>query len=136
MLWLALATVFVSIWLFRPKLPYMKLVMLAGLVFCAGLMWADVDTQVARYNVRAYQSGRLETVDMRHLSGLNEGAVPYIEELTDDSDPDIAHTARNILKNYDLPDDDLRGWNYTRARAAKILAPYQAKEAAEVLEVR
>ena len=37
-----------------------------GAVICALILgcvtfWADVDTQVARYNVRAYQSGQLET---------------------------------------------------------------------------
>ncbi|MBQ7801760.1 MAG: DUF4173 domain-containing protein [Oscillospiraceae bacterium] len=131
MLWLALTTVFVCVWLFRPKLPYMKPVLLTGLALCAGLMWADVDTQVARYNVRAYQEGRLETVDLRHLAGLNAGAVPYIEELTRDSDPEIAQTARDILENYDLPDRDLRGWNYTWARARDILEEYRLKEAAE-----
>lgn len=136
MLWLALTTVFVSVWLFRPKLPYMKLVMLTGLLFCAGLMWADVDTQVARYNVRAYQSGRLKTVDTRHLASLNAGAIPYIEELTDDPDPEIAQIARDVLESYHLPDYDLRGWNYTQARAAEILERYQEPELAETLDVR
>ena len=132
MLWLALTTVFVCIWLFRPKMPYMKLVMLAGLLFCAALMWADVDTQVARYNVRAYQQGRLETVDMSHLAQLNAGAVPYIEELVKDADPEIAQTARDILTYYDSYGYDLRGWNYTRSRAGEILEQYTQREAAEV----
>ena len=134
MLWLALTTVFVCVWLFCPKLPYMKLVMIAGLLFCAGLMWADVDSQVARYNVRAYQSGKLETVDLGHLAGLNAGAVPYIAELTADENPEIAEEARDILENYDLPDYDFRGWNYTWARAGEILSEYQQEpqEAAEV----
>lgn len=136
MVWLALTTVFVCVWLFRPKLPYMKLVMLTGLVFCAALMWADVDTQVARYNVRAYQSGRLETIDMSHLSRLNAGAVPYIEELTGDADPEIAQMARDILTYYDASDYDLRGWNYTRSRAQKILEQYDLKPSAEAAEVQ
>lgn len=135
MLWLALTTVFVCIWLFSPKMPYMKLVMLAGLLLCAALMWADVDTQVARYNVRAYQEGKLETVDMGHLSRLNAGAVPYIAELVDDTDPEIAQIARDILACYDFTEYDLRGWNYTRSRATEILEKYAQtpmREAAEV----
>ena len=131
MIWLGLTTVFVCVWLFEPKLPYMKLVMLTGLVFCAGLMWADVDAQVARHNVRAYQSGSLETIDMSHLSRLNAGAVPYIEELTGDADPEVAQDARDILADYNTSDYDLRGWNYARIRAAKILETYQPKPAAE-----
>ena len=132
MLWLALTTVFVCVWLFHPKMPYMKPVLLAGLLLCAGLMWADVDAQIARYNVRAYQAGRLETVDMRHLAGLSAGAVPYIEELVSDPDPQIRETARDILVHYDLPDDSLRGWNSSVSRAREILEEYRVREAAEV----
>ena len=128
MLWLALTTVFVSIWLFRPKLHYMKPVLLAGLLLCAGLRWADVDAQIARYNVRAYQDGRLESVDVSHLSRLNAGAVPYLAELATDEDPEIAEKARDILESFRLPDYDLRGWNYTWAQAREILEQYEALE--------
>ncbi|MBP3673491.1 MAG: DUF4173 domain-containing protein [Oscillospiraceae bacterium] len=136
MLWLALTTIFVCVWLFSPRVPYMKLVLLTGLLFCAALMWADVDAQVARYNVRAYQNGQLETVDMRHLARLNAGAVPYIEELVHDADPEIAQTARDILAYYGNSDYDLRGWNYARSRAQEILEQYELTPAAEVTDIQ
>ena len=68
------------------------------------------------------------------MAGLNAGAVPYIAELTADENPEIAEEARDILENYDLPDYDFRGWNYTWARAGEILSEYQQEpqEAAEV----
>ena len=128
MLWLAVTTVLVCIWLFREKLPYMKLSMVLGLALCATVFWADVDARVAQYNVRAYQQGRLETVDVRYLSTLSSGAVPYLQELTDDADPDTAKKAANALTNYYLYEaDDLRGWNWTCARAAEILEAYQTE---------
>lgn len=132
MLWLAVTTALVCVWLFREKLPYMKLSMLLGLILCAGLFWADVDARVAQYNVRAYQHGHLETVDLQHLSGLSAGAVPYIHELTADADPEVAEKAADVLENYYLYEsDDLRGWNYAVYRAARILEAYQPDEEAE-----
>ncbi|MBQ8236547.1 MAG: DUF4173 domain-containing protein [Oscillospiraceae bacterium] len=132
MLWLAITTIAVCVWLFRAKLPYMKVSVMVALVLCAGLFWADVDAQVARYNVRAYQSGQLETVDVEYLSRLSSGAVPYLEALTRDRDPDVAQEAREELAAYRLYQyDDLRGWNWTAWQAAQILEPYQPDEAAE-----
>ncbi|MBQ9148588.1 MAG: DUF4173 domain-containing protein [Oscillospiraceae bacterium] len=126
MLWLAASTIFVCVWLFRPKLPYMKLTLLLGLTLCAALFWADVDSQVARYNVRAYQDGRLKTVDVDYLGTLSSGAVPWLEELVEDEDEKISNQAWNTLSCYYLNDtEDIRSWNYARARAEGLLALYQ-----------
>lgn len=128
MIWLALTTVVICIWLFRPKLGYMKPVLLAALILCAGLLWVDVDTQVAKYNVRAYQSGKLETVDVSHLGILNLGAVPYLAELAEDSDPEIAQMAKDVLtrhaRYYLQEEPDFRSWNYAASRAMEILRQY------------
>ena len=135
MLWLAAVTVFVCIWLFRQTLPYMKLAMVLGLVLCACLFWADVDTQIARYNVRSYQEGRLESVDVYHLGNLSYGAVPYLAELTEDHDPEVAAQARDILSNWYISNRyDIRDWNLARVRAADILEEFHRNEAAEVIE--
>ena len=135
MLWLAVTTVLVSVWLFKASLPYMKLSMVVGLALCAALFLADVDAQVARYNVRAYQSGKLETVDVSYLEELSVGAVPYLEELTQDADEEVAKKALSALEDYDewrIPygsDSDWRHWNLSTSRSAEILEKYQ--EAAE-----
>lgn len=131
MVWLAVTTLLVCIWLFRPKFPYMKAVVITALVLGTLVFWADVDTQVARYNVRSYQSGRLETVDMGHLSSLGYGAVPYLAELAEDADPEVAQTAKDILTCWYCRTGDFRDWNYSKAAAEKILARYP--EQAEVL---
>ena len=119
MLWLAISTLLVCIRLAKPRFAYMKGVILAALVLSAALLWADVDTQVARYNVRAYRSGELETVDMTHLSTLGYGAVPYIAELTEDADKSVAQRAQEILllRRGDARIDDLRGWNLSEWQA-------------------
>lgn len=119
MIWLAVSTVLVCIRLAKPKFAYMKGVILGALVLSAALLWVDVDTMVARYNVRAYQSGVLETVDMTHLSTLGYGAVPYIAELTDDEDGAVADRAREILlyRWGDAHIEDFRDWNFSEWRA-------------------
>lgn len=122
MVFLGLTTLLVCVWLFCPKLPYMKLVMLLALVIGAVTIWADVDTQVAKYNVEAYQSGELAAVDVYYLAGLSEGAVPYLQELTRDADPTVAATAKEMLQCYDGERiTDFREWNWVRAEAWEIL---------------
>ena len=123
-LFLGVSTALVCVWLFCPRLPYMKAVLVTALVMGAVVSWVDVDTVVAHYNVRAYQSGRLETVDVAYLSTLSDGAVPYLVELAEDPDPQVRNNARDWLSWRDSRVEDLRGWNYTTAQASKILKQF------------
>ena len=112
-----IAMLVMMLWLIAPKLPYMKILVTVALLMGAATIWADVDTVVASYNVSAYQSGRLEKVDVWYLSTLNDGAVPYISQLTYDSDPDVAKDAYEVLEEryWELDEDyDFRGWNYVK----------------------
>ena len=118
MVFLALTTVYVSIWLFVPKMPYMKFVMLTALALGALTAWADVDTVVAACNVTMYQSGALKGLDVNHLSTLSLGAAPWLERLADSG----SVAARNVLdqwKDRELT-ADLRGWNIALAIARSI----------------
>lgn len=123
MVFLGLATATVCIWLFVPKLPYMKVVLLLALIMGAAVIWADVDTVVASYNVRAYQSGQLEMVDVEYLTTLSAGAVPYIAELADAGD----RTAKEFMQEYAVEDywdgnaHDLRSWNWTDWLAGMVM---------------
>lgn len=120
-LFLGLTSATVCLWLFLPKLPYMKIVLVTALVLGAVTMWADVDTQVARYNVEHYRSGALEEVDVEYLSTLSSGAVPYLKMLTADADPQVAAQAQDALKNYGWDQiEDFRDWNWAAAQAEKI----------------
>ncbi len=122
MLWLGLTTLVVSIWLFAPRLPYMKAILLMALVLGGSVLWADVDTVVARYNVTAYQSGRLESVDVSYLSSLGNGAVPYLQLLTEDPDPNVSKKAAEYLQyQYFSWDEDFRSWNYVNHIAEQYL---------------
>lgn len=117
MLFLALTTVVVIVWLFRQKLPYMKTVMLSALIIGALVIWTDVDTLVARYNVDAYLSGELKTVDVKYLTTLGNGAVPHIARLANEAEGTAADLARAHLETLSKQDQDLRSWNYVNSKA-------------------
>lgn len=122
MAFLAVTTVMVCVWLFVPRLQYMKAVMLVGLALGAAVIWTDIDTQVAKYNVSAYLDGDLETVDFTHLRGLGNGAVPYIAQLTRCGDKAVEQEARQILDEwYVWYDGDWRGWDMVTARALEYV---------------
>jgi len=129
MLWLALTTVLVAIRLFLPKFGYMKAVVLTAMVLGTLVFWVDVNTLVANYNVNAYRSGKLETVDVSYLSSLGSAAVPRLMELMEDQDPEIAEAARWQLdraNKYTV--EDMRQWNFSRAKADKLLSAYHAEQ--------
>jgi len=125
LLFLALTTGLVAIRLFMPKLPYMKTVILLALLLGATVIWVDVDSFVAKYNVDAYLSGQLETVDVSHLHHLGDGAVPHIARLAEEApDQAIAEKAAHVLEQQkNNASEDLRGWNYVNHIASKYLSP-------------
>ena len=112
MVYLGLATATVCLWLFRPRLPYMKILLIAALVIGAAVIWIDVDTVVADYNVSAYLDGRLETVDLSYLAELGDGAAPHIARLLEDTDASVAKQAQAILYRHRPFDGDFRSWNF------------------------
>ena len=131
MLWLCATTVLVAVWIFCPKLPYMKSVIAVAMVIGAAVIWADVDTVVAKYNVSAYLSGEMEQIDMAHMGTLNEAAVPYIYILAEQApDPEVREKAVDLLGNWyddwyvDVV-DDFRGWTYV-ARTAEGFLPEES----------
>lgn len=125
MVFLGSATALVCAWLFLPRLPYMKVVLLLAMVLGGIVSWVDVDTVVAKYNVEAYQSGQMDRVDVGYLSSLSNGAVPYLQELAEDNDPAIRALALEYLAYSHTEAADLRGWNYTTAQADQIIKQYQ-----------
>lgn len=122
MVFLGLTTLLVCIWLFVPKMPYMKVVLLTALIMGAVVLWADVDTVVARYNVQAYQSGQLSQVDVDYLTTLSAGAVPYIAELAEGGNQAAqAFMERDRSVYYwDAQLHDLRSWNWADWLAGQL----------------
>ena len=101
----------------------MKAVIISALLIGAALSWADVDTQVARYNVSRYLSGQAETIDVDYLNSLGSGAVPYLQKLAKEApDTAVSDSAQFYIENTCIAaPEDFRDWNYVNHIAAKIL---------------
>ena len=126
MVFLGITTALIALWLYLPKLPYMKAVLLTALAIGGLVLWLDVDTQVAKYNVEHYLSGDLARIDVDHLSDLGPGAVPYIQELTECANSDIREQARDVLKYWYIDSaDNFREMTVLGQRAAEILEQYK-----------
>lgn len=140
MVCLGAGVICVGIWLMKPGFPYMKVIPVVVLLAAILTGWADVDTQVARYNVEAYRSGVLAQVDLDTLANLSGGATPYLACLLEDSDPEVAQGALEILADraltlYDLRvdatgqprfvprDRGFQGWCRKEAAELEILEP-------------
>ena len=120
MVFLAITTILVAVWLFVPKMPYMKTILILGLVIGALVLWVDVDSVVAAYNVSAYQNGLLDSMDIGYLSGLSDGAIPYIARLMED--PNVGEAARRALEGLASSRvEGFRDWNYASWLAEWIL---------------
>ena len=125
MIWLGLSTLILCFWLFIPKIAYMKLILLLALIMGAATGWADVDTVVARYNVNAYFSGKLETVDVIYLGSLGSGATPYLQQLSQAEDPKVFSPATSQIntRSNESAVTDIRDWNYADHRSDTLLSP-------------
>lgn len=123
MLFMAITTVIICVWLFLPKLPYMKVLLLVALTMGAVTLWVDVDTQVARYNVDAYLSGRLETVDVLYLYQLGDEGIPQLARLMQEAtDIGVQSNAKRYLSRAEgNAPEDFREWNYVNQKALEYM---------------
>lgn len=137
MVFLSISMVAVALWLWQPRVPYMKPIICSALAILLVLGYVDVGTLVARYNVTAYQTGVLQEIDVRTVSEAGPGATPYLISLLEDKDPEVVYKARCYLYDklsgdafYDdgkpiytqqeddtfaLPKTDFWGWSYQEA---------------------
>lgn len=126
-----LMAVMVSVSLFVKKTRCMPILMIGALLIGGSALWADVDTVVASYNVHAYQTGKLQTVDVAYLWELGSGAVPQIAKLVDDQDPEVARQAQWYLSRSGAYWEDFRSWNYNDWQAKNCVSEYKAEQSAQ-----
>lgn len=133
---------FCLVHVFFPKVNYMQpIIVICSLMFIL-FVGVDVDANIAKYNVEMYQKGKLETVDVTYLNSLSDTALPYIMELTEDKNEDIAVHAKSTIRDtyyYQYSDcleindnhemvvkynPDFRLYNYGKERCYKYMAEY------------
>jgi len=75
----------------------MRYIVIAVTIIGISVAFADIDRVIAKYNTEMYLNGSLEEIDVWALSGLSDSAVPYLVELLDDKDKNVANLAKNEL---------------------------------------
>ncbi len=125
------------LWIFFRKLPYMRVVVITAVILVLGVSFADPARVVADYNVKAYQTGKLDFIDMDELGYLGSHAVvPYAWELTKEPNSYYSSKAWSIL--YDHGRDfgffegegeeysyDWRSFNISSYKAYKLILEHR-----------
>ena len=134
------------------RVPAAQLAVTLGAAILIALSLLNVDGLVARYNVEAWRSGRLDSLDMKTICELGDGAVPTLAELAGEKDETISAAAAEELDDRlvrfgfaewkwdeekrtsvavlkDEPNSlDLRSWNLVTARAWEALEEVRSKK--------
>jgi len=99
MIFLAATFIIVIIRLFTKKIGYMKYILLAGCAVLLVTCCADVDRVIATYNVNAYLSGSLKTVDIDTIDKLESDAViePLIKLYNEANSFSVRREAKTVL---------------------------------------
>lgn len=139
MVLLALFFVGVVIYLYLKKFPISKYIITVLAVSALAVGFADVDRTVAFYNVESYKIGALKEIDVNHLGGLSDSAVPYIIYLLDAPDTDIRKQAATELycraeefyeidtseygkiKLKEIKESGFSYYNYSREQAKRLI---------------
>lgn len=108
-----LAIVFVLIIISQfTGIKFWKTAFAAFAVMMGILCFGNIDGMIADYNVTAYETGKLDTVDFGVLEDLGTPAVRHIERLLDSSDHWISESARITLTEIEKYAEDYDGFAY------------------------
>ncbi len=145
MLMLLVMIAFFILHIFAPKVPYMQSIILICSVLFIALSFANPDALCTRYNINAYQSGKIEMLDVKAIRQSSDSAVPYLVQLTGEKDDAIANQAKNqiavLVKNHahfdfdksrehitaDNALSDFRSYNMARSEAYTALKGFYDK---------
>ncbi len=106
MLVLAVVFVLVCVKQFALKFKITVTSFFVTVVMFAALALSGVDSIIANYNVNAYLSGNLETVDVRALEKLGDSAVPSIVKLAKHFDKQNGTSIAEQIKLTESYDDN------------------------------
>ena len=145
MVMLGLIFVGVVISLYLRKFPTAKYIITVLAVLALVVGFFDVDRTVAFYNVEHYKTGQLEEIDVEHLGGLSDSAVPYLVELLGSPDTEVREEAARVLycraekfyeidtteykkiKLKEIKESSFSSYNYSREQAKALIGKNMRK---------
>lgn len=143
MIMLLIIIAFFALHIFAPKISYMQpIIVICSAMFIA-LSFADIDRFIAKYDINAYNSGEIESLDVEYIGELSSSSVEYIIELARGNDKKLAESAKAMLYvkiNYDYSDvliideetgtleyrnaSDFREYNASTDEACRLISDY------------
>lgn len=143
MLMTLFVTLFFIIHIFAPKLSYIKPIILFCSVLFIAMTYADIDMQVAKYNINAYNTDAVQTLDVDNINELSDSAVPELVKLCSYDNDKISSAAKRGVMNkiyysynesFKVADDyksmtykknyDFRSFNLAEHNAQKAIMDY------------
>lgn len=145
MLMMFVVIFFFIVHIFAPKVSYMQPIIIICSCMFIVMSYADIDSQIVKYNIDAYNSGTIETLDMDTIGNMSDSAVPYIVELTESEDVEISSQAMRICGSlysdnykayFDTKSKDKPSiWSYSLAGHRAVLAIDDAKYSKEISSI-
>jgi len=129
---LAFSFVLLLAQMFLKRFACMKALLAAGCVLMLAMSFADIDRVVLKYNLWAYRTERLATLDVDAFRELGDAKVPYLIELSYSEDEKIRVDALDQL--YDWREwnmgygQQFSEYNYTQSQARNAMWTYVAQE--------
>lgn len=99
---LALIFVFIAIQQIAPKLKTVAISFVVVVALFAVLCLSNVNGTIAKYNVKHYISGDLQTVDVSALSELGDAAVPELVNLYEYTQEKLTETGKITKEDFNL----------------------------------
>lgn len=123
--------------IFAPRVPYMQGIIIACSVIFIALSFSNIDGKVAEYNIKAYEDGAIQSLDLETIANLSDSAVPYLVKLAEDENEEAEMLIQNMiafaymdefkLTNNTLgyePNKDFRKQNYSHILALEDIWSY------------
>lgn len=133
MLMMLIVIAFFILHIFAPKVSYMQPIIIICSAMFIALSFSDIDSMIAKYNIDAYNSGRIASLDLESIGNLSDSSLEYVDQLIDSDDAEISRDAMSLVANklafnYDeYMDqektgllDNLRHYNLTQHKAELV----------------
>lgn len=111
---------------FKVTIPAVSVAVIMSVV----LIFANVDAVIAKYNVDAYLSGKLDSVDVYTFYNLDDSAVPHTLPLLECEDYDVIRQTKNYLasRRYDIEHKEWYEYNVHTYIANSLIAELDLTE--------
>jgi hypothetical protein len=146
MLMIFVIIAFYILHIFKPKISYMQPIIVVCSVMFIALSYSNIDAYIVKYNVNAYNEGRIESLDVDYINNLSSSSFEYVLELADCDDHIVSKNAKTIIAQkivddyYDVYNltfsnqfdknltysgaDDFRSYNCAKEKSKKLLVDY------------